>query len=150
MAQAPLVAVVGLAALRRDLNRMGTDLNSPLYAVLKAGAQAAADPIASRARSSLPHLSGRLAGDVRVSTTKTGATIRMGRRSIPYAGWIEFGGSRPDGSERPYLPNGRYLFPSAQSLATQAAATYTVALEKVLNSGLVWTNTGTNPGSVHD
>lgn len=147
MAPPAVVQIVGLAALRRDLNRMGTDKNSPMYAVLKAGAKTAADPIAARVRSSLPRISGRLAGDVRVSTTKTGASMRMGRKTVPYAGPVDFGGW-PEG--RDYLPNGRYMFPAAHALASQAEQVYSVAMQRVMNMPGVWTNTGTNPGSVHD
>lgn len=150
MAAPAVVQVVGLAALRRDLNRMGSEANGPLYQVLTQAARRAAEPVATRARGAIPKDSGALSGDVRISTTKTGATVRMGRKSIPYAGWVEFGGTRPDGSEREYLPNGRYLFPAARSLSADAARTYSQGLEQVLASDRVWTNTSVNVGSVHD
>lgn len=147
MAKPAVVQIVGLAALRRDLNRMGKEKNSPLYAILTAGARQAADPIAARVRASLPRRSGRLAGDVRISTTKTGASMRMGRKSIPYAGPVDFGGYP---GERDYLPNGRYMFPAAHALASTARNTYSAAMDRVMNSSSVWTNTSTNPGSIHD
>jgi hypothetical protein len=147
MAKPAVVQIVGLAALRRDLNRLGKDTNSPAYAVLTAGARQAADPIAARVRSSLPRRSGRLAADVRVSTTKTGASMRMGRKTVPYAGPVDFGGYP---GERDYLPDGRYMFPAAHGLASTARTVYEAAMERVMNMPGVWTNTGTDPGSVHD
>ena len=150
---APVVAIAGLRALRSDLNRMGADANGPLYAVLKRAAEGVAEPIAARTRADLPRgsrTSGALQGTVRMSATKTGASVRMGRASVPWAGWVEFGGGRPDGSAREYRPGGRYMFPAAQNHAPQAAAAYGKALEQVMASTRVWTNTTSSPGSVHD
>jgi hypothetical protein len=147
---APVVSVVGMNALRGDLNRMATETSGPLYQAIKAAGKAAAEPVAGRARSSVPYQSGRLGGSVRTSGTRTGAAVRMGSASVPYAGWIDFGGTRPDGSDREWHANGRYLFPAAQSLGPAAAASYTAALTKILQSPVVWTNTSDSPGSVHD
>jgi hypothetical protein len=146
----PTVAVVGMRALRRDLNRMADDTASPVYAQIKAAGKTAAEPVAAATRGSLPHTSNRLSGDVRVSGTKTGAAVRMGRVAIPYAGWIEFGGSRPDGSTREFIPTGRYLFPAARGLADVAAGLYSDALQRAINDPSVWTNTTDNPQGVTD
>ena len=146
----PTVTVAGMKALRRDLNKMSDDVSGPVYAAIKQAGREAAEPVAARARASLPHVTGALAGDVRVSGTKTGAAVRMGRVKIPYAWWIEFGGSRPDHSSRPFVRDGRYLFPAAVGLADQAAARYSEALDRILTSDQVWTNTTSDGGQVHD
>jgi len=147
---APTVAVVGMAALRRDIRRMSDDQAGPLYAAIKAAGRAAADPVAARASSSVARDTGALAGSIRVSATRTGAAVRMGRATVPYAGWVEFGGTRPDGSERTYMPAGRYLFPAAQGLAPVSAEAYARAMSTVFNSDRVWTNTTDNPEAIHD
>lgn len=148
---APQVGVVGMAALRRDINRLSTDQQGPLYAAIRAAGKQAAEPIASVTRSTIPMGgTGNLAGTVRTSGTKTGAAVRMGTARVPYAGWLDFGGTRPDGSSRDYRPDGRYLFPAAQGRAGQAAQLYADALERVFSSDSVWTNSTTDPGSVHD
>jgi len=148
---APVVGIVGMSALRRDINRLADDVSGPLYAGIRQAGKDAAEPVAALTRASLPMGgSGRLAGDVRTSGTKTGAAVRMGRKTVPYAGWIEFGGSRPDGSEREYVPGGRYLFPAAKSLAMKAADRYSEAIGAVLNSDRVWTNNTTDGSQVHD
>ena len=63
-------------------------------------------------RGLVPYESGELAGSV----ISEGATLGMGSDSVPYAGWIEFGGAREGGrnttAERPYLPGGRYFWPT--------------------------------------
>lgn len=63
--------------------------------------------VASRTRATVPHRSGRLAGSVRVTDERGGARVSM---STPYAGWIEYGGSRG----RPYVSTGRYLGAASQ------------------------------------
>lgn len=146
----PVVGIVGLKALRADVARQTTSTSSQLYEGIKAAGRLAANPVAVATRNALPHVSGRLAGDVRTSGTRTGASVRMGRATVPYAGWVEFGGSRPDGSSRDYLPGGRYLFPAAQSLAERAAADYSRALTTVFASSTIWSNTTTDGGQVHD
>ena len=78
---APTVEVVGLRAFNRDIGKM-TEANGPLLKALQAAARAAVEPVAEATRSALPQDSGRLAGDVRVTATRTGAAVRLGRTSI--------------------------------------------------------------------
>jgi hypothetical protein len=145
MAQAPQVQVIGLRALTKDIARL-TDDAGPLYKELAVAGRKAAEPIAAVTRSTLPQDSGRLAGDVRVTASKSGAAVRMGRSSLRYAGWVEFGGTRktPHTSTRPYQPRGRYLFPSGVMGAPLAASLYTKATQEALDS-YPWTNEGDQP-----
>src|SRR6516165_3588095 len=93
----------------------------------------------------------RLTADVRTSATKTGGAVRMGRASLRYAGWVEFGGHRkaPHPSTRQFEPRGRYLFPAALTLATAVANRYDQAVTQALNS-FQWTNETTDAAGVHD
>ena len=149
---APVIGVVGLSALRRDIKRQTADTSSAMFAAMKQAGREAAEPVASATRSSLPQVSGRLAGDVRVTAGRSGAAVRMGRSNLRYAGWVEFGGTRrvPHTSHREFRPQGRYMFPRAVQLAPESSRLYAAALERVLNSSSIWTNTTTSPGSVHD
>lgn len=152
---APVVGLVGMKALRRDIKHLTDDQQSALYRAIKAAGKDAAEPIAARARAEIPKVgknAGRLAGDVRTSGTKTGAAVRMGRKTIPYAGWVEFGGRRtkPHESEREFVPSGRYLFPAAEGLASVAASKYSTAIANVLESSGVWSNAGADGSQVRD
>ena len=73
----------------------------------------------------------------------------MGSKAVPWAGWVEFGGTRhrPWQSSREFVKDGRYLFPAARGLAQQTADLYSDALEHVFTSSGVWTNPG---DSAHD
>jgi len=106
----PLVSVHvrGVAELEAALPVFGEQVLSGAAAAGRMAAEHTAD--LTRAR--VPRLTGRLAGSVFVAARK-GKRQRagIGRRIPPYAGWIEFGGTRG----RPYVPEGRYLWPSAKS-----------------------------------
>jgi hypothetical protein len=148
---APVVGVVGAKALRKDLNRLATEVSGPLYAAIKRAGLAAVAPVVPATRAEIPSDgSGVLAATVRASGTKTGGAVRMGRASVPYAGWFEFGGDRPDGSSRDYLPGGRALFPAARNDSERAAKAYSDALTKLFDSSGIWTNTTADGGQVHD
>jgi len=143
MAQTPEVAVVGLRALLRDMQRLGAD-TGPLNKQLAAAGKRAVEPVADAARASVPKVTGTLAGDIRVSGSKSGAAVRMGRARIPYAGPVEFGGYPGD---RPFIADGRYLWPAARGLAAKAADAYTAAVQTALD-GFDWSNSGTQ--DIHD
>jgi hypothetical protein len=132
-----------MAALRRDMVRLGADIG-PLNKALAAAGKAAAEPVAAAAREALPRDSGALSGTVRVSGTKSGASVRMGSKSVPYAGPVDFGGWP---GEREFITNGRYLFPAAQGLVESVGALYSAATQRALDA-FTWTNEGTS--TAHD
>ena len=68
-----------------------------------------AEAAAGAARARVPRRSGALAASVDASRDDEAALLGMGGSSVPYAGWIEFGGTRG----RPYIGAGRYLYPTA-------------------------------------
>ena len=154
----PVVGIVGAKALRRDINRLTGDVRSPLYKAMAQAGYDAVQPVVSRTKAQLPKSErygiehGQLAGSVRASRIRTGGTVRMGSKRVPYAGWVDFGGTRkrPHLSSRPFVRTGRYLYPAARDLASQAAEHYAQALTAVFASPAIWTNTTTNPGAVHD
>ena len=150
MAGRQIVDVVGLKAMRRDVKKLTGNLGD-LDKALAAAGRAALEPVAAATRAALPQVTGRLAGDVRITARGSTASLRMGRASVRYAGWVEFGGTRrvPHVSTRPYDPRGRYMFPAAIQLAPVAAQLFTAATEKTLNQ-FGWTNSTTSAGSVHD
>jgi hypothetical protein len=141
MAAAAAVQVVGLRALFRDLNRMSDPRAGELTRAMAAAGRAAAEPVAEAVRSAYPSISGRLAGTVRVTGSRSGAAVRVGRKTVPYAGPVDFGGW-PEG--RPYVADGRYLYPAMRAHQPQAVAAYERAVAQVTGA-YPWTNTGGNP-----
>jgi hypothetical protein len=141
----PTVDVVGLRALVRDANRLCEDAG-PLNKALSAAGKQAAEPVAAQARSSYPQASGRLAGSVRTSGTRSGAAVRVGSAALPYAGPVDFGGYPPG---REYVGTGRYLFPAAEQLASTAAELYSAGAQRAFDS-FNWSNETTSAEAVHD
>lgn len=140
----------------RDLKRM-SEINGPMTAAMKQAARNALEPVAAITKAALPQSDrndakrGQLAGDVRVGTTRTGGSLRMGRAAIRYAGWIEFGGTRrtPHESTREYDSKGRYLWPNAVQLAPMAGRLYELEVSKVL-AAFHWTNETNDGSAIHD
>lgn len=90
-----------------DLDRLVARLASGADDVAARAARDTATAVASRWRGRVPHRSGRLAASIGVSSERSGAALSA---SAPYAGWIDYGGTRG----RPYVPQGRYLGPAME------------------------------------
>ena len=153
--QPPVIGIVGMKALRKDVANILDD-DGPLNKAMIAAGKAAVEPVAAATAAALPKVdvqgqSSRLVDTVRWSGTRTGASVRMGTRAVPWAGWVEFGGHRrlPHDSSRPFVPGGRYMFPAAERLKTSAAQLYSDGIAKVFAS-YGWTNETTDGAIVHD
>ena len=107
------IELSGLDKAGADMNRWAEQL-AP--AVDKAAAEVTARAAAA-VRGELPKRSGRLAGSVDVGVDNDGAYVGLGV-GIDYAGWIEYGGTRG----RPYVADGRYLWPTAQTFTDEYVA----------------------------
>jgi hypothetical protein len=81
---------------------------------VEAEADQVARKVAAQVAAKVPHLTGTLAASVEVLDSPDGADVSLGS-GVPYAGWIEFGGSRG----RPLVPEGRYLGPTAEEHAEE-------------------------------
>lgn len=98
------VELVGVAQAMADLRRWADQLPG----VVARASGPFAEQVAEQVRARVPVLTGQLAGSVDAGDTDDGVEVSMGD-GVVYAGWIEFGGSRG----RPYVPEGRYLYPTA-------------------------------------
>jgi len=90
-----------------------------------------ASAIAGQVAGSVPVVSGALAGSV---TASPGPPVSVGiGDGIPYAGWVEFGGTR----NRPYVGTGRYLFPGVAGAEPVVVAAVQTAAETEIK-GMAW------------
>ena len=73
--------------------------------------------IVRAASSRVPAQTGAARASMGVEHAPAGAQIVAGGRQAPYYGWLDFGGAvgRKDSSVRPYLPDGRYLYPATKA-----------------------------------
>ena len=147
MAPAPLAQVVGLRALIKDLNKMTDPRAGDMIKAMARAGKSSMDPIAEAVRAAYPSVSGGLRGSVRSSGTRTGAAVRVGSKAkVPYAGPVDFGGYP---GERPYISDGRYLYPTAKTLLGAAVHAYEQAVGHVCES-FPWSNSTSSPGGVHE
>jgi hypothetical protein len=73
-----------------------------------------AGTVIDKAATIVPVVSGTLVGSLAVVEVDDGVGVSIGE-GVPYAGWIEFGGSRG----RDAVPEGRYLYPTALDAETE-------------------------------
>lgn len=80
------IKATGVKELRRELRRMGDDLED-----LKALNLDVATLVSDRAKDIVPRRTGNLADTIRPAGTKTAGRVRAGFKRVPYAGVIHFG-----------------------------------------------------------
>jgi phage gpG-like protein len=125
------VRVEGLRELRNTLRRLGdTDIPD----AIKKANKDAAEKVAADARRRAPVRSGRLRDSIRSSGQALAAIVREGNAKVPYAGWIDYGGTiRPHGEiTRPFLPEGRILTPALNAQRDEIVDQYEQAINRVL------------------
>jgi hypothetical protein len=115
----PVVQVIGARQLRATLKRAGDDLQDLTDAHGKISRIVVG---ATRA----PRRTGRLAGSVRGSGTKTVATVRAGRASVPYAGPIHYGWPARRIAPNPFLTD------AAHATEPTWTAVYTQTVNRLL------------------
>ena len=110
MAEPVITAEVrGISELNSGSERLFHNIGTASRGTFRATAAQVATIIARRQ----PVLSGRLAASATSTGTDKGAAVELGG-SLPYAGWIEFGGTRG----RAYVPDGRTVYPTAEESKT--------------------------------
>lgn len=112
----PAVEVVGLRELSRSLRQFEDGAKD-----LRTANKRAAEYVAEKAAARVPVRSGRLQKSIRGAGQARGAVVREGTARVPYAGSVEFGGW-PKG--RPFVPEGRYLFPAAKDATPHVVELY--------------------------
>lgn len=109
------VGVEGLAELRRALKQIG---GAPLQKNLRARFVKVGEEVAADARSRMPEKSGKAKGSVKAGVSGNNAYVKGGQKTVPYFGWLDFGGTlKPVGErrntiKRARVKGGRYLYPA--------------------------------------
>lgn len=122
------IKVEGLAALNRSLRKLDTDAPKQLRLALNEPAEMLADAT----RPKIPVVSGAARRSLVARSTRTSARVGLGGKNARYTPWLDFGGQgrikgRP--APRPFIKEGRYLFPTLAQIRPQ--------IEKSLNDSLV-------------
>lgn len=129
------VEVQGLREFSRALKRAEVGLPKEL----RKGMNDIARTVADDARRSVPVESGALAKSIRPSSTTRVGRVSMGGARVPYAGFIEFGGSvgRNHSTKRTYVRDGRYLRPAYERNRARVQAEMVTLVDRLIQqSGL--------------
>lgn len=104
------IRVDGLKNLNRALRKIDSEAPKQLRVALNESA----DVLVAATRPLIPRRTGRAAASLKAKSTRTAARVSMGSRAAPYMPWLDFGGKvGPKRSVvRPYIKEGRYLFPT--------------------------------------
>jgi hypothetical protein len=129
---------VGVEGLR-DLNRSLRQLDSEAPKALRGALNEAAELLIRYARPDIPRRTGNAAASLKAQSTRTAVRIKVGGRKAPYFPWLDFGGKTgPNRSvDRPFLKEGRYLYPNLRKHRDEFTALLRTSLDTVAeNAGL--------------
>lgn len=130
----PLIApdslqVEGLRELSRALRRLG----SALPKALRIAGNEAADIVVQEAQRRIPKRSGKAARSIKAKSTRTAVRISSGGNRAPYMPWLDYGGpvGRNDATVRPFIADGRYVYPSFSDKREKVNDTYRESLKRI-------------------
>jgi hypothetical protein len=127
------IRVEGLREVARAVARVDKEAAKQLRLV----GNSAANLLIDKTRPQIPAVTGRARGSLKAQSTRTSARVAVGGPRAPWYPWLDFGGRGPEPGRpaaRPYIPGGRYLFPT---LARQSAP-----IGRLLQEGIVATARG--------
>jgi hypothetical protein len=121
------VAVEGLEQFRRALRTLDGSLGKVLRLALNEGSALIID----RARPLIPARTGKARRSLKAASSQNTVRVRVGGRAAPYYPWLDYGGNvgRNDSAHRPFISDGRYLYPTLGK--------YRAEFERILNDALV-------------
>jgi hypothetical protein len=130
------VSVTGLAALSRGLKAMDAGAPKELRLALNHAAQTLVDATAPK----IPVKTGAARRSLVARSTRTSARVAVGGKKAPWYPWLDFGGEgkrsgRP--AARPFIGEGRYVYPTLRQIRPQIQATLQESITAVIrNAGL--------------
>lgn len=141
------VQVTGLREFQAALKKLDVGLTGELKSKFLGIAQGIATTIAGR----VPHgPSGKASASVKAFGTLKGARVQAGGASAPYYPWLDFGGSIGSRNapghapgkgvnKRPFVPEGRYMYPAIHDALAETEAAAKDALRDVArHAGWGW------------
>ncbi len=126
------ISISGLNQLSRGLRAL--DKEAPK--ALRVGLNDAANLLVSRTVPWVPKRSGRAAASYKARSTRTSARVSIGGNRAPYVPWLDFGGKtgRNGSVVRPFLREGRYLYPTLKRIRPEIEEMLSNAITDVIRS----------------
>ena len=121
------VSVDGLKEFRKGLKQLDSSLPKGLRVALNESSAFLID----KTRRVIPHRSGKAAGSLTARSTQSAVRVGIGGKRAPYYPWLDYGGSvgRNNSVKRPFLKEGRYLYPTFRD--------HRAEFQKILEAALV-------------
>jgi hypothetical protein len=115
------VEVGGLAQLSKGLRAIDSQAPKELRIALNSAAELLVDAT----RPKIPSVSGAARRSLVARSTRVSARVAVGGKKAPWFPWLDFGGQgrrpgRP--AERPFLREGRYVYPTLREIRPRIAA----------------------------
>ena len=125
------ISIGGLAALSRGLRAVDKDAPK----ALRLAFNEAAELLVVRAGPKIPAVSGAARRSLKARSTRTSARVGVGGKKAPYVPYLDFGGQgrkpgRPPA--RPFIREGRYVYPTLREIRPQIEAQLQAALTAVI------------------
>jgi hypothetical protein len=126
------IPIEGLRDLVRQLRRVDADLPK----AMRLAANEAAQVVVDEAQRHVPRRSGKAAKSIKARSTRTAARVDSGGNRAPYMPWLDYGGAvgKNDSAKRPFIADGRYVYPAFRSKRQQVEDTYRAALDRIVVS----------------
>lgn len=117
----------------RDFMRGLRAVDSELPKALRVAGNEAAAIVVDEARRRIPKRSGRAAASIKARSTRVAVRIASGGKRAPYVPWLDYGGKvGPAKSvERPWRPDGRYVYPAFTDNRAEVDDAYRKALRRM-------------------
>ncbi len=125
------VEIGGLAALNRGLRAVGAEAPKRLRLAFNDSANLLVDEV----RPTIPSVTGAARASLKARSTRTSARVAVGGKRAAYFPWLDFGGQgrvagRP--AERPFLKEGRYVYPGLRRIRPDIEQSLQDGIEQVV------------------
>jgi HK97 gp10 family phage protein len=130
----PLVDPIPVEGLR-DLVRRLRAVDANLPKAMRLAANEAAAVVVDEAQLRTPRRSGKAQKSIKAKSTRTAARVTSGGNQAPYMPWLDFGGTvgKNDTARRPFIPDGRYVYPAFRTKRQEVEDTYRAALDRIID-----------------
>lgn len=124
-----VVQVTGLAQFRRGLR----ELDRAAPRALRVAGNEAAQLIVDTARPMVPKRSGKAAASIKTRSSQSAVRVVSGGARAPYMPWLDYGGKVGvnDTASRPFMPDGRYVYPAFRRVRSQFETVLQQALQRI-------------------
>ncbi len=124
-----VITVAGIKEFQKALRKLDADMPK----LLRVAFNQSSELVIGYAKPKVPRRSGAAASSLKVRSSQREARIAAGGRKAPYYAWLDFGGRVGRGGSvvRPFLTQGRYIYPGLAANREQITSVMSASLADV-------------------